>query len=251
MRPARLRVVDPVARAGVRVPSDCVLADTLNSGNSPHAVLAARARAHRPACMPSGARNPALPARSIALPQWQASRDWAGPTPISRHSRATREPIAFFQSDLYGSADFAQRDADLARVVPVMTRMLPGARHRDDRAGDGAQRAVARARPGAAAAPAARGRHVHRRRVLRRLSPMDDRPARDRQIDLIGEIGAGLDVYVRKPLIHSALVMMRQPGAAGRAFRAARFSRARVSRRSGRCTAPPSSWRRSTAASAS
>jgi len=40
---------------------------------------------------------------------------------------------------------------------------------------------------------------------------MGNRPARERQIDLIGEIGAGLDVYVRKPLIHAALVMMRRP----------------------------------------
>jgi hypothetical protein len=38
-----------------------------------------------------------------------------------------------------------------------------------------------------------------------------ERAARDRQIGLIGEIGAGLDDYVRKPLLHSALVMMRHP----------------------------------------
>jgi len=40
---------------------------------------------------------------------------------------------------------------------------------------------------------------------------MGDRPSRERQIDLIGEIGAGLDVYVRKPLIQTALAMMRGP----------------------------------------
>src|SRR5207248_9290065 len=33
--------------------------------------------------------------------------------------------IAFFQNDLYGGADFSRRDADLARVVPKMVRMLP------------------------------------------------------------------------------------------------------------------------------
>ena len=33
--------------------------------------------------------------------------------------------IEFFQNDLYGGGDFAQRDADLVRVVPVMMRVLP------------------------------------------------------------------------------------------------------------------------------
>ena len=40
---------------------------------------------------------------------------------------------------------------------------------------------------------------------------MGNRPARERQIRLIGEIGAALDVYVGKPLIRSALTMMRTP----------------------------------------
>src|SRR5206468_7163 len=33
--------------------------------------------------------------------------------------------IAFFQNDLYGGADFSRRDADLARVVPKMVRVVP------------------------------------------------------------------------------------------------------------------------------
>jgi hypothetical protein len=43
-----------------------------------------------------------------------------------------------------------------------------------------------------------------------------DRAVRSRQIGLIGEVGAGLDRYVEKPLIRSALAMMRRPaGIAG------------------------------------
>jgi hypothetical protein len=34
---------------------------------------------------------------------------------------------------------------------------------------------------------------------------------RERQIQLIDEVGTALDIYVRKPLIRSALVMMRKP----------------------------------------
>jgi hypothetical protein len=40
---------------------------------------------------------------------------------------------------------------------------------------------------------------------------MNNRPGRERQIELIDGIGAALDRFVRMPLIHAALVMMRQP----------------------------------------
>ncbi len=150
-------------------------------------------------------------ARALArLAAWQAgrmSRTYADVATQPRYADA----IAFFESDLYGAADFAQRDADLTRVVPVMTRMLPGrviatiARAvelnalsqeldlalflrlpRSDGIFSVAEYCVAYRHPG-------------------------DRPARLHQIGLIGEIGAGLDDYVRKPLIRSALVLMRRP----------------------------------------
>jgi hypothetical protein len=40
---------------------------------------------------------------------------------------------------------------------------------------------------------------------------MGNRVPRLRQIRLIGELGQALDHYVRKPMIHGALAMMRQP----------------------------------------
>jgi len=39
-----------------------------------------------------------------------------------------REPAAsFFLSDVYGDRDFSQRDANVARIVPMLQRLLPGA----------------------------------------------------------------------------------------------------------------------------
>jgi hypothetical protein len=144
------------------------------------------------------------------LAAWQASRMGRTYADLAAQSRYA-DAIAFFQSDLYGASDFAQRDADLARVVPIMTRMLPG-------------RVIATV---AQAMELSALSHELDRALLQRLPRSDgrftvaeycaaycrpdDRPARDRQIGLIGEIGAGLDDYVRKPLIHSALVMMRHP----------------------------------------
>ena len=144
------------------------------------------------------------------LAAWQASRMGRTYADLAMQSRYA-DAIAFFQSDLYGAADFAQRDADLARVVPIMTRMLPG-------------------RVIATIAEAMELNALSQEidlALLLRLPRADctftvaeycnayrrpgDRPARERQIGLIGAIGAGLDDYVRRPLIHSALVMMRRP----------------------------------------
>ncbi len=144
------------------------------------------------------------------LAAWQASRMGRTYADLAAQPRYA-DAIAFFQSDLYGPSDFAQRDADLARVVPIMTRMLPG-------------RVIATV---AQAMELNALSHELDRALLQRLPRSDggctvaeycaayrqpgDRVARDRQIGLIGEIGAGLDDYVRRPLIHSALLMMRHP----------------------------------------
>ena len=154
--------------------------------------------------------RPGLARALERLAAWQASRMGHTYADLAVQPRYG-DAMAFFQSDLYGASDFAQRDADLARVVPVMTRMLPG-------------RVIATI---AQAMELTALSHELDRALLQRLPRSDgrftvaeycvayrrpgDRPPRDRQIALIGEIGAGLDDYVRRPLIHSALVMMRHP----------------------------------------
>lgn len=158
-------------------------------------------------------RRRADPGRARALERlasWQASRmertyaDLAGEP---RYAGA----IAFFQSDLYGAADFAQRDADLARIVPILARTLP-------------RRLIATI---AQATELNALSQELDEALLSRLPRADgffsvaeycaayrslpERDARERQIALIGEVGAGLDQYVRRPFIQSALTMMRQP----------------------------------------
>lgn len=156
------------------------------------------------------AASPELAAALDRLARWQAerlARTYADLAAQDRYAAA----IAFFQSDLYGNADFAQRDADIARVVPVMMVMLPASviatmaegmelnalSHELDRA---LLAELPRADGAFTAAEYCRAYHA-----------MGRRAERERQIELIGEIGAALDGYVRKPLIEAALVMMRQP----------------------------------------
>lgn len=58
-----------------------------------------------------------------ALSRWQTARlagTYADFASQPRYKRA----IAFFLEDLYGTRDFAQRDADIERVYPIMVRVL-------------------------------------------------------------------------------------------------------------------------------
>ncbi|MFI4904914.1 MAG: FFLEELY motif protein, partial [Burkholderiales bacterium] len=68
--------------------------------------------------------DPALGAALSRLRGWQSRRLRATYTDLAESPRYA-QAIAFFQEDLYGPGDFSRRDADLARIVPVMTRMLP------------------------------------------------------------------------------------------------------------------------------
>lgn len=75
--------------------------------------------------------DPALEPRNALrwlpeLRRWQAERLRAS---FARFlADAKRRPAAeFFLSDIYGDHDFTQRDADIARVLPMMRRLLPEA----------------------------------------------------------------------------------------------------------------------------
>jgi hypothetical protein len=155
------------------------------------------------------AAAPMLAAALDRLAGWQArrlQRTYADLAEDPRYAGA----IAFFGKDLYGPGDFSRRDADLARVVPLMSKMLP----------DGVLLTVAGAMELSALSQSLD------RALLQRLDStlplsvaaycdayraLDDRRSRERQIELIVTAGRALDRYVGKPLVRSALLAMRQP----------------------------------------
>ena len=155
------------------------------------------------------AGSPTLAAALDRLAHWQSRRldgtyaDLAG---NPRYAAA----IAFFGADLYGPGDFSRRDADLARVVPLMSKVLP----------EGVLATIAGAMELSVLS------HELDRALLERLGPaaalsaasyceayreLDERRSRERQIALIVTVGHALDRYVGKPLVRSALAAMRQP----------------------------------------
>lgn len=115
-----------------------------------------------------------------------------------------------FQSELYGPGDFSQRDADLARVVPIMIRVLP----------DAVVATVAMAMELSTLS------HELDHALVGKLDASatftvadycdayracDNRTDRRRQIDLIVQTGSALDRYVRQPMLGPLLAMMRHP----------------------------------------
>jgi hypothetical protein len=158
-------------------------------------------------------RSPELAAALDRLARWQACRLNATYADLARDPRYA-QAIAFFGSDLYGPGDFSGRDADLARVVPIMVRMLPEA---------------VVATMATAMELSALSRELDRT-LLRELG--DDtlsvptycaayracanRPARKRQIALIIDVGRALDHYVHRAFLRQTLRLMRRPAKVAR-----------------------------------
>lgn len=153
--------------------------------------------------------SPRLAAALDRVASWQSRRLNATYADLVRDPRYA-EAIRFFQSDLYGPGDYSRRDADLARVVPLMVRVLP----------EGVIAIIAKAIELSALS------HELDRTLVAKLgegSPLsvasycvayracDNRSERERQIALIVEVGAALDRYVHMPLLRSALAAMRRP----------------------------------------
>jgi hypothetical protein len=144
------------------------------------------------------------------LSRWQIRRlrnTYADLEAMPRYAAA----IHFFETDLYGGASFSQRDADLARVLPLMRRMLPDHVLQTvvdaidvnllAQELDGAMVAALGARAFDFTVP----EYCATYRAVGRLE------ARERQILLVRRVGSALDRIVRKPMIKRALAMMRRP----------------------------------------
>ena len=154
--------------------------------------------------------NPEL-ARALAwIGSWQTRRlrkTYADLEASPRYAPA----MNFFETDLYGGADFARRDDDLVRIVPAMRRLLP-ANVLETVANAVELNALSQELDRAmidALRPLGQRLGVAEYCVAYRRTGQYDR--RQRQIRLIGDVGVSLDRYVGKPMLRAALRMMRTP----------------------------------------
>lgn len=88
-----------------------------------HARLTRRLALHRRVFDPAIEPRNRLPWLK-PLQAWQARR-LESSFALFLHDPACRPAARFFLTDVYGDHDFRQRDADIARVVPMMQRLLP------------------------------------------------------------------------------------------------------------------------------
>lgn len=157
----------------------------------------------------AASRDPALGAALMRLRGWQARRLRATYADLARSPRYA-DAIVFFESDLYGPGDASRRDADLARIVPIATRMLPAGML--DVVADATELNACSSRLDralAAALPAGPAFDVAD--YCRAYRAADDLAARRRQIELIGIVGRAIDHYGRKRSVRETLHLMRRP----------------------------------------
>lgn len=129
----------------------------------------------------------------------------------------------FFLEDLYGPKDFAERDAQFARIVPALVRLFPAdivetvallaELHALSESLDLAMASFATDAPAAGSALQPYG-GLDARRYTAAWCAVGRAPDRERQIWLMSRVGAALDGFTRKPLLRHSLRLMRGPAAA-------------------------------------
>ena len=162
------------------------------------------------------AADAALAASCDAVKRYQHGRfglSYADLMAQRRYARAAE----FFLTDLYGPADFSDRDDQFARIVPALVRLFPG--HIVETVAELAElhalserldSAMARQRlAGGLASQAVTGADYGRW-----WRAVGEPAGRERQIALMVSVGQALDRYTRNLLLRQSLRLMRGPAAA-------------------------------------
>ncbi|MEO5595878.1 MAG: hypothetical protein ABIQ97_01845 [Lysobacteraceae bacterium] len=151
--------------------------------------------------------------RLAELRRWQMQRLAASFAPLLEESN-TRAAAEFFLSDLYGDRDFSGRDRDVARVLPLMLRLLPEPLIAT--VADAIGLSVLSHAFDLRMAQALEDLLSGRKKITADSYGMAYRQVglpqlRGVQIDLIARLAHGLDAAVRKPALGRLLRMSRLP----------------------------------------
>jgi hypothetical protein len=169
-----------------------------------HLAVVATERARREA-------DPSLDRRAIAIKAYQQARfarTHAGLLAHPRYAPAAR----FFLEELYGPRDFSARDAQFERIVPTLVRMFPG-----EIVETVEKLAAVHAlseRLDSAMAGHLEGGAVTRVAYVRAWRETGNPAVRERQIDLVLQVGQALERYTRSTLLRTSLRVMRGPAKA-------------------------------------
>ena len=153
-----------------------------------------------------------LARRVVAVKQYQHARfarDYANLLAQERYRAATQ----FFLEDLYGPADFADRDTQFGRVVPAMARVFPS-----EVMHTVAQLAELHALTEGLDQEMAQATRWQTLWMTDPIVPLGSavgrRDARQRQLEILIAIGTSLDQHTRTALLKTTLRLMRAPAKA-------------------------------------
>lgn len=175
---------------------------------------------HRLAChqaLHDPLREPRNQSRWLSeLRRWQAQR-LEGSFQGFLQDPQRRPAAHFFLTDVYGDHDFSRRDADIARVMPMMRRLLPAVLL--ETVADGIELGALTHAFDLRMAEQLQSLAPRRKRLDGDLYAAAYRAVglprlRARQIDLIRQVGADLAEALRKPGIVALLKLSRGPAKA-------------------------------------
>ena len=152
-------------------------------------------------------RDPALLAARVALKRYQSARLTMTHADLLANPH-THDAAVFFLDELYGAHDLSQRDVDLARIIPTLQRMLPYETLHTiteaialDALSEKLDTAMARVL----------GTSFDEAAYVAAYRVATERAARERQLDLVRELGDSLCELVRIPLLSLTLSVMKGP----------------------------------------
>jgi hypothetical protein len=150
----------------------------------------------------------AFHARVLEVKRWQQARltrSYADLAADPRYAAA----VAFFLDEIYGTKDSAIRDRDLIRMYPTMKRLLP--KFAFDTVDRALELDVLAEEFDQAIAKTLGSESLTEASYLAAFRKVGRREERLHQVTLMRAVGEGLDRVVKKPMIYSALKMLRGP----------------------------------------
>ena len=155
----------------------------------------------------------------MRLRGWQAARFERTYADLMASDRY-RPAAEFFLSDLYGPKDFSERDEELERILPLITKILPASAVHTlavgvelDLLSESLDSAMVQALV-AAGQTAEAG--ISEADYARAYRACDNRDGREAQIALILQIGDAIESLTRKPLLRAAIALIKGPAHASR-----------------------------------
>jgi hypothetical protein len=176
-----------------------------------NAELAASLRASMAELVAARLPHPEIAVTKRAVRIWQNQRFARTYADLSRNPRF-RAAVEFFLLELYGDVDMTARDADMARVLPMMIRLLPAVALQTVRDALTFEALTERLDTELARHLGTRALDLDSYGAAFRACAQ--RAQREQQVLCVTQIGSALDRTTRWPLIGTTLKLMRTPARA-------------------------------------